>query len=260
MNERLRILTLLEEGKINAEEAERLLEAVGRAGSSERAGRQGLWTSLEGLPRVISAALGDAFSETAEAAVRAYPAKKAIVFKSISGDIEVQGSDAETTTIEKDGFVRIKEHDDSIKITALNGNVKITVPAKTDLAVASVSGDVTLSGINGNIDIESVSGDVTGSKLAGSLKAETVSGDLDLDYAAVDKMKIKSKTGDVALRLPEDVEAEIELETEEGTATCDFELIDRKEEDDKLSGIINKTGAKIKIASAHGDVELKKRQ
>lgn len=257
MNERLKILTLLEEGKINAEEAERLLEAVSRSGPNEKAGRQKIWTSLEGLPRVISAALGDVFSETA---TLEYPARKEVVFKSVSGDLEVQGGDSETTKIEKDGLARVKEHDDSITITALSGNMKITVPRKTDLVIASVSGDIALMDINGAIEIESVSGDVTGKNLSGSFKAEIVSGDVDLDYATLDKAKIKSKSGNVVLRLAESIEAEVEIETEDGTATCDFELLDRKEEDDKLSGIINKAGAKIKIANAHGDVELKKRQ
>lgn len=256
MNERLRILTLLEEGKINAEEAERLLEAVARSGSSERTGRHKIWASIEGLPRVISAALGDTFSETA---ALEYPAGKEVVFKNISGDLEVRGSDTETTRIEKDGLAKVKEHDDSITITALSGNMKITVPRKMDLAIASVSGDIALMDINGAIEIESVSGDVTGKDLSGSLKCEIVSGDIALDCETVDKVTVKSKSGDVLLTLDESIEAELEIEVEKGTATCDFDLIDRKEEGNKLTGIINKPGARIKISSAHGDVEVKKR-
>ncbi|MBE0431987.1 DUF4097 family beta strand repeat protein [candidate division WOR-3 bacterium] len=260
MNERLKILTLLEEGKINAQEAERLLEAISGSGSAEKGGRHKIWTSLEGLPRVISVALGDAFSETAEAASQEYPGKKVIVFKGISGDLEVRGTDRENILIEKDGFARIKEHGDSIAIKALSGNVKIAAPKKIDLVIAGVSGDISLANVNGAIDIESVSGDVTGKDLSGSLKGEIVSGDIDLDYETVDKLKIKSKNGNVILRLDEKIEAEVEIETEDGTATCDFTLIDRKKEGDKLCGIVNKAGAKIKIASAHGDVEIKKRQ
>lgn len=259
LNERLRILTLLEEGKINAEEAERLLEAVSRDASSEKKGRHKVWASLEGLPRAISVALGDSFSETAEAASNEYSAKKVIVYKGISGDLEIAGTDRKNITIERDGYARIKEHDDSIAIKALSGNVKIAVPKKTDLVIASVSGDIRLAAICGSIEMESVSGDATGKDLSGSFKGEVVSGDVDLDYETVENFKIKSKSGDVLLRLDEKTEAEIEIETEEGTAACEFTLIDRKEEEDRLSGIINKPGAKIKIACAYGDVEVKKR-
>jgi len=259
LNERLQILKMLEDGKINAEEAERLLEAVARSEPHEKGSRHKIWASLEGLPKFMSAALGDSFTEHAETEFHKYPNKKKIMFKGISGNLEVEGTDADTIAIQKDGFAKIKEHDDAIAIKALSGNVKITVPRKIDLVIAGISGDIEMSNINGNLEIESVSGDITGKNLSGSMSGEIVSGDIDLDYEKVEKIKIKSKSGDVILRLDEKVEAEIEIETEDGTATCGFNLIDKKEEDDFLSGIINKEGAKIEISNKHGDVEIKKR-
>jgi DUF4097 and DUF4098 domain-containing protein YvlB len=250
---------MLEDGKINAEEAERLLEAVARSEPHERGSRHKIWASLEGLPKVISAALGDSFSEFAETEFHKYPSKKKIMFKGISGSLEIEGTDADTIAIQKEGYAKIKEHDDSIAIKALSGNVRITAPRKIDLIIAGISGDVDVSHIDGNLEIESVSGDITGKNLSGSLSGEIVSGDIDLDYENVAKINIKSKSGNVILRLDEKVETEIEIETEDGTATCEFNLIDKKEEDNVLSGIINKEGAKIEIANKHGDVDIKKR-
>ena len=259
MNERLQILKLLEEGKINAEEAERLLEAVGRPGAHDRGGRHRIWSSIEGLPKVISAALGNSFSECTEE-FHKYPNKKKIRFKGISGNLDIQGSNDDKIAIRKDGFANIKEMDDAIAIKALSGNVEITVPHKIDLAIAGISGDIEISNLHGDIEIESVSGDINGKNLSGSLMGEIVSGDIDLEYTKVDKIRIKSKSGDVILRLDKKIEAEIEVETEGGEVTCEFDLKDKKQEDNVLTGIMNKPGARIEIKNKHGDVEIKQRE
>lgn len=259
MNERLQILKLLEEGKITAEEAERLLEAVGRSSAHEKGTRHKIWSSLEGLPKVISAALGNSFSESAEEEFHKYPSKKKIRFKGISGNLEIEGTDDNKIDIRKDGFAKIKELEDAIAIKALSGNVKIGVPKTTDLSIAGISGDIEISNIAGKLEIESVSGDVTGKNLSGSLSGEIVSGDIDLDYSKVDKIQIKSKSGNVTLRLNEKIEADIEIETAGGTVTCDFELQHKQHEDNILKGTINKPGASIEIKNKHGDVEIRKR-
>lgn len=259
MNERLQILKLLEDGKINAEEAERLLEAVGRASSQEKGTRHKIWSSLEGLPKVISAALGNSFSESAEEEFHKYPSKKKIRFKGISGNLQIEGTDTERIDIQKDGFAKIQEQEDAIAIKALSGNVKITVPKATDLAVAGISGDIEIKNIAGNLEIESVSGDVSGKNLSGSLSAEIVSGDIDVDFEKVEKIWIKAKSGNVTLRLDEKIEAEIEIETADGTVTCDFELKEEQHENNILKGTINKPGASIEIRNKHGDVEVRKR-
>ena len=259
MNERLQILKLLEEGKINAEEAERLLEAVSKSGTQEKGTRHKIWSSLEGLPKVISAALGNSFSESAEEEFHKYPRKKKIKFKGISGNLEINGTDTDRIDIQKDGFAKIKELDDSIAVKALSGNVKINAPKATDLAIAGISGDIEISNIIGSFEIESVSGDITGKNLSGSLSGEIVSGDMDMDFAKVEKIRIKSKSGNVTLRLDKKVEAEIKIETTDGNVKCDFDLKDRKEEENVLTGIINKPRARIEVKNKHGDVEIKQR-
>ena len=259
MNERMQILKLLEEGKITAEEAERLLEAVGRSSTHERGPRHKIWSSLEGLPKVISAALGNSFSETSGEEFHKYPSKKKIKFKGISGNVTIEGTDTERIDIQKDGYTNIKELEDSVAIKSLSGNVKITVPKKTDFSIVGISGDIEVSNVEGNLAIESVSGDVIGKNLSGSLSGGIVSGDMDLDYANVEKISIRSRSGNVILSLDQKIEAEIEIEAPEDSVNCAFELKDKQREDNILKGIINQPKAKIEIRSKSGEVEIKKR-
>ena len=258
MNERLQILKMLEESKISAEEAERLLQAVSQPSSQDKRSHYRIWSSLEGIPKVIKAALGNAFADSAEESHQ-FVNKKKVRFKGISGNLEITGTKASGIDIQKDGFAKIKELEDTVVINALSGNVSINAPKKTDLSIAGISGNTDISNIVGDLEIESVSGDITGKGLSGSLRGEIVSGNMDLDYSDVEKITIKSKSGNVILRLDETIEASLEIESKTGIIACEFDLCEREEDDNYLKGIINKPGAKIRIENRHGNVEIKKR-
>lgn len=259
MNERLQILKLLEEGKINAEEAERLLQAVSQPGSQEKKSHYKIWSSLEGIPKVIKAALGNSFADSAEESHQ-FMNKKKIRFKGISGNLEIIGTEASGIDILKDGFAKVRELEDTVVIKALSGNVKINAPSKTGLSIAGISGNIDVSNMDGDLEIESVSGEVTGNELSGSLRGEIVSGNMDLDYKDVEKVTIRSRSGNVILRLDEKVEAELEIESRGGSIACEFDLKEKKEGDSYLKGTINKPKGKIIIVNKHGNVEVKKKK
>ena len=189
-----------------------------------------------------------------------FKSKKKIRFKGISGNLEIIGTDAEGVDIEKDGFAKVRELEDIIVIKALSGNVKINAPKKTELSIAGISGNNYLSNIAADLEIESVSGDITGKELTGSLHGEIVSGNMDLDCKDVEKIRIRSRSGNVTLRLDEKVEAEFEIESKSGTITCEFDLQEKEEDETYLKGTINKPGGKIIIENKHGNVEIKKRK
>jgi DUF4097 and DUF4098 domain-containing protein YvlB len=259
LNEKLQILKLLEEGKITAEEAERLLQAVSQPGSGERKSHYKIWSSLEGIPKVIKAALGNSFADSAEESHQ-FMNKKKIRFKGISGNLEIIGTEAKGIYILKDGFAKVRELEDIVVIKALSGNVKINAPSKTGLSIAGISGNIDVSNMDGDLEIESVSGEVTGNELSGSLRGEIVSGNMDLDYKDVEKVTIRSRSGNVTLRLDEKVEAELEIESKSGTFTCEFDLQGKEEDETYLKGTINKPGGKIIIENRHGNVDIKKRK
>lgn len=263
MNERLRILKLLEEGRISAEEASRLLEALGGGESRKRHHPHGLsfWHSLESIPEMVTSAMAGAFADLSSLDPVGYPRKPRLELRLVSGDIEIQGRpDADLITVRKDGIGKVKEHGDTLEIKTISGNMSITLPAKTDLLIKGVSGDISLSTIDGRIEMTSVSGDITGKNLAGSLVADIVSGDADFAFDRVDRIEIFEKTGDVTLRLPENTAAEIEVSTGagEGDVECEFDLRERLQKDNLLKGIINKPGGKIVIKNDYGDVAILK--
>ncbi|KPK64184.1 hypothetical protein AMJ83_04110 [candidate division WOR_3 bacterium SM23_42] len=258
-DEKKKILNMVAEGKITPDEAARLLEAISLSSERERNTGPRIWSSLEGIPKIIKAALGNAFADSAQESHQ-FVDKKKIRFKGISGNLEISGTEASGIDIQKDGFAKVRELEDTIVIKALSGNVKINAPKKTDLSIAGISGNVDLSEIEGDLVIESVSGDITGKGLSGSLHGEIVSGNIDLDYNTVDKIVIRSKSGDVTLKLDEKVEAELEIECRSGTITCEFDLKGKEEDSNYLRGTINKPRGKVTIENKHGNVEIRKRK
>lgn len=77
--------------------------------------------------------------------------------------------------------------------------VELEVPAGMPCELKTVSGDVTISNLKGEVVVHTVSGDIDASALAHLTSAQATSGDVDLDECLVDG-DIVSKSGDVDIR------------------------------------------------------------
>lgn len=259
MNERLRILKLLEDGKINADEAARLLEALSHSEGREKRTRHKIWSSFEAIPEVIATAINSSFKGVISKETFHFPKKEKIIFKGISGDVEIFGDTSDTINIEKDGFAKIMERDNLLMIKAITGSLKMKIPVQTDFTIKGVSGDIKISQLKSTIEIASVSGNIMGKELSGSFIGDFVSGDVDLDFQSLDRIEIKSRSGDITLRLDENIETTIDIETEDGHISCDFELQNKEMKAHKLTGTIRNSKGLIKIRNEHGNVTVKQR-
>jgi DUF4097 and DUF4098 domain-containing protein YvlB len=258
LNERLRILKLLEEGAISAEDAARLLEALS-AGHSRRKHHARIWTSLEGIPDIIATAIDSSmkFEETNTPLV--FGKKQNLEFKGISGDLSIKGEqDCDGIIIDRDGYVKAKEEDKVLRVKALSGDMTITTPRTIDLSLKGISGDITLDNLEGNTSLESVSGDIKGTRLAGKLKADIVSADVDLEYTTLKDMHIRSRSGNIVIWLDDSIEAALEIHNEKGTITCEFELIDKNQTQQTLTGTIKNARAHVQIQNKSGEISIRK--
>jgi len=77
--------------------------------------------------------------------------------------------------------------------------VELEVPADMPCELKTVSGDITVSNLKGEVVVRSVSGDIDASTLTHLTSAQSTSGDVDLDECLVDG-DIMSKSGDVDIR------------------------------------------------------------
>jgi DUF4097 and DUF4098 domain-containing protein YvlB len=215
-NERDRILKLLEDGKITADQATRLIEALG----SERADFDFCMPShgpfratrhirmrrprpFDKIPDVVATAVASAmkngFGEPGEERSDDFPGKRNLVVKSVSGDLDVTRREEGRIGLGySGGMVKVRSRGDEVLVRTMAGDVSATVPADGHLELEVVSGDVSISEVGTRIEVKTVSGDVDISRTSGKMAAKTVSGDVTLDQVA-GSIEIETRSGDVDL-------------------------------------------------------------
>ncbi|MEY9213653.1 DUF4097 family beta strand repeat protein [Thermobifida halotolerans] len=174
-------------------------------------------------------------------------------------------------------------HDCPVEVTSATAPIVAAgLTAKTQLR--SASGDVTLDGVGGEMEVNTVSGDLEARNLTGRLSFKSVSGDLevaggrfsdlsgttasgellaDVDLAPAARAALNSVSGTVALRVPTDTSATVELRSATGALDSAFSL-DRQNLRglSRLSGKIG-TGvdpATITTTTVSGAVSLLRRE
>lgn len=93
----------------------------------------------------------------------------------------------------------------------------VKVPRSTELHVSAVNAPIKVAGVEGEQEISSVNGrvDVAGSKKALSVSA--VSGGVALAPEQVDDIAVSTVSGDVSMKLPERVDAQLGFSSVSGS-------------------------------------------
>jgi hypothetical protein len=121
----------------------------------------------------------------------------------------------------------------------------VTVPDATTVDVDTGSGDVTVSGALGRVDLVAGSGDIDATELAAtSLSGRTGSGDIDVQLtAAAASVDLRAGSGDVSVRLPQD--RAYAVSTDSGSGDREVTVRTDPAADDRVS-----------VATGSGDIEV----
>ena len=131
------------------------------------------------------------------------------------------GVEVEAGTVSGDGLVSgISGH---AKLSTVSGSVMADNTAG-DLHVNTVSGEVIARNHDGVLTAKSVSGEVTASGRFSNIRANTVSGDMSFDlHGFTHDFGANSVSGDVTIRLPQDVGADIVAKSASGAVVIDHQ-------------------------------------
>ncbi|HID32705.1 MAG TPA: hypothetical protein EYP24_04940 [bacterium (Candidatus Stahlbacteria)] len=255
MNEEIRrILKMVEDGKISAEEGVRLIEALEQGRKRSR----GIFTILDGLDD-----LGRGFKGLGTGLGRKefrFPGAKELDLKGVSGDITIKGDRADLITITGDGLMIARESDNRVRIKAMSGDITAVVPEKTNLNLVSASGDVEISDLSGNLTLKVAAGDITIKNFSGRIDISGAFGDLDLDLSHLEEGHIKAAFGDIEVGLnpDEDVEVEVRLK-KKGKIANEAGLKEIEKKPGYFLGRSGKGEHRLKIEGERGEVILKRR-
>lgn len=140
---------------------------------------------------------------------------------------------------------------------------EVQVPAGVELVAATVSGDVDARGLQSDVEASSVSGSVTVST-TGVARASTVSGELDIEMGSLDwdRLSFHTVSGDITLRVPEDLDAQVEFESLSGDFHTDFDMAMRQRRHrwvgSEVSGRIGQGSRDLAFKTVSGDVRLRR--
>jgi putative adhesin len=122
-----------------------------------------------------------------------------------------------------------------------------------DIAVSEVSGPVQATTRNGDIDVETRSGPVT---------AETVSGDVTAvihTLGAAGDISLKTRSGDVEVKLPEVLNAEVSATTVNGRVETEYPVtMTGRINSRSLQATIGRGGRKIGLETVNGSIVIGK--
>jgi DUF4097 and DUF4098 domain-containing protein YvlB len=129
--------------------------------------------------------------------------------------------------------------------------------------ISSVSGDVNVAGVTGKLHASAVSGDVNIRDVSGTVSASSVSGDVEVEINRLDgadDMKFNTVSGDVSVRLPSSLDADVDMSSFSGSIRTDFAIEVRSERHGSRNSARAKLGEgsrRLKMSSVSGDISLR---
>jgi DUF4097 and DUF4098 domain-containing protein YvlB len=133
---------------------------------------------------------------------------------------------------------------------------------KGSVRARTASGSVSVRQAEGRIDASSASGDVRVEGVVGSVNANTASGDVSVELVrqvGASDMKFSSASGDVVVRAPANLDADVEMSTASGSLNTDFPIqVEERSSGPgkKAAGRLGGGACRLKISTASGDVRL----
>jgi DUF4097 and DUF4098 domain-containing protein YvlB len=150
------------------------------------------------------------------------------------------------------------------EVIASTGNGRVNVAGSTGEVTASTgNGDVTVENAGGPVEVSTGSGAVRVVTSTGPVSANSGNGDIEVSIGKLDRMPdmtFSTGNGEVILRLPSGLDAEVSASTGNGTVTTDFPVTLRsgKLDPSRLRGTIGNGGGRLSITSGNGDVEIRR--
>lgn len=193
------------------------------------------------------------------------PAGVRVRAHSVSGDIDIQGTEGEVTAESVTGDVTVTGTTRRLDVETVGGEIIVT-RASGVINLETVNGDVVATDLEGDVTAESVSGDVElrQSRITG-LRAGSVAGSVRYDgpFSPTGRYEFESHSGDIDFALPADAGASLQLETYSGRISSDFPLTLQPDQvggrrDRRMEFTLGAGGSRISAETFSGNITIRR--
>jgi DUF4097 and DUF4098 domain-containing protein YvlB len=146
-------------------------------------------------------------------------------------------------------------------ISSVSGDVEVT-GVSGDLQAKSTSGNVTVRGVAGAVNARSTSGNVHVGEITGTVSGKSTSGNVEVEImqlSGAGDMEFASTSGNVRVKLPANLDAEVRMSTTSGGLKTDFPLtIEEPERGSgrRAAGRVGGGSRNLRLSSTSGSVSL----
>jgi DUF4097 and DUF4098 domain-containing protein YvlB len=125
--------------------------------------------------------------------------------------------------------LNVEEQDNQITVrtSEVGGGVVITVPVNTSLDLHTLSGEIAVEGVKGELVVDTLNGKVGLTNVSGNVLAHSLNGAIKVSMDAVDPAKPLSfitLNGTIDVTLPADYKGNLKVGTHNGAVYTDFEF------------------------------------
>ena len=146
-------------------------------------------------------------------------------------------------------------------VSTASGNIEVT-DIRGDVKVSTASGNVTITKVNGAINTSTASGEMRVRDVVGEVNAESASGDVEVEISQLqgtEDMKFSSASGDVHVKLPGNLDADVSMSTASGSIKTDFPIEVKERRygpGSEARAQLGSSSRNVKLSTASGDVSL----
>ena len=136
------------------------------------------------------------------------------------------------------------------------------MPQRTDLALRTHNGGISINGVQGRISFEAVNGGVHLQQLAGSVEGHTTNGGGDLevtqDHWEGDKCDVSTTNGGVTIMIPANYSAHLETGTVNGGVRVGFPVTMQGEINRQIAVDLGSGGNLVRATTTNGGVTVER--
>ncbi len=147
------------------------------------------------------------------------------------------------------------------KLSTASGDIEVS-GVRADVEATTASGDVLIRDVTGRINASTASGRMRIHEVAGAVSASSASGNVEVEMTRLegtDDLRFSSASGDVSVKMPANLDADVTLSTASGSLRTNFPLEVRKDRNgsgERSRGRLGGGSRQLKISSASGNVSL----